>query len=301
MKNSIAKQRINIAIVGCGIAGRSHIVECLFNEQIKIIAVCAKHIATAKSTALEFDIPLYFDSVRQCVDAIKDKIDILVFSIPPLELEKEINYCAVGKFTIICDKPGVVINCRQLQERVFIYYSRRSYLPYNDAVLEVSKALEGNGVIEYICNGPYSQRYTINKYLNRAKEGVIKDTASHYIDILLEAISWKSSQLKINDVTMGVKPETWCLIKMSYRLVEIFIKINDIKNGKENWRINFKNSSNEIQHSFFSDNFYENYNSSFTFQLIEILKNGKSKTFIPYSKYSKILSVIDRIYNYSKT
>lgn len=300
MKSFIAKQRVNVAIVGCGIAGRSHIVECLFNEHIKIIAVCTKHSATAKSIALEFDIPLYFDSVRQCVNEIKDKIDILIFSIPPSELEKEINYCTTGRFTIICDKPGVAINCRHLQERVFVYYSRRSYLPYKNVVFEVSKALERIEVIEYICNGPYNQRYSIKNYHDYAKEGVIKDTASHYIDILLEAINWKSDQLKINEVAMGVKPETWCFVKMSYKLADIIIRINDIE-SKENWIINFKNPSYKIGHSFSSDNFYKNYNSSFAFQLIEFFNKGEAKTFLPYSKYSKIISVIERIYNYSGT
>ena len=101
--------KIPIAVIGCGMAGMSHLAECAFHPDLDVIAVCSNGSGREQSCADLFGIPYRYISVKTCMEEIGSSIAVALFSVPPSSLADSLQSC-IGRFAIVADKPGAFLD-----------------------------------------------------------------------------------------------------------------------------------------------------------------------------------------------
>ena len=298
----MSKKRV--VIIGCGIAGFSHLAECSFNSQLEVIAVCSKTINQARDCAEQFCVPLYYNSARECLLQNGKNIDVLIISVPPADVLEILGYCASFNFPIIIDKPGIFIQQNEISRRVCVYYSRRSFSDFSIAREHISKALLSCDKIVYNATGPYVHRYEKGAtYLALKNHGILSDAASHFFDLLLSA---SSCEISINNAVLYNAPETSVEVNLSMLNATIDISLKDNGSSSDSpdtfmlecagftLHVSADNASVNAQ------TFIRDYQFPFDEQVVHLLSGNGDHIFVDYENNSKTLRLIRALYASSK-
>lgn len=291
--------KIPIAVIGCGMAGMSHLAECAFHPDLDVIAVCSNGSGREQSCADLFGIPYRYISVKTCMEEIGSSIAVALFSVPPSSLADSLQSC-IGRFAIVADKPGAFLDDTQLRDRTLFYYSRRSFSMFPDLLNQVDWATNNGGKIFYQTIGPYSKRYTVGEtYLvQERKHGVIRDTLCHFFDLI--CASKASDSIQIQNVQKFGIPETQCNIELQLGNAQVLIETMDQTDRQESWLLHISSPSETGSKNFTIDNLaYErNYTISLANQLVNYVRRGEQGIFLDYKQNEKILKLIRDLYEY---
>ena len=106
---------LRVAIAGAGMVTYHHILAWNKLPQVKIVAICARHLANARKRADEFNLPAAYDDVAAMLD--EEKPDALDIAAPP-EVHAELAMLAAERnIHILCQKP-MTPNLRDSQRLV---------------------------------------------------------------------------------------------------------------------------------------------------------------------------------------
>ena len=97
------KNKIRVAIAGAGMVTRHHLRAWHKLPQVEVVAICARHLANAKSRAAEFNIPAAYDDVAAMLD--RSQPDALDIATPPEVHREQANLAADRGIDILCQKP----------------------------------------------------------------------------------------------------------------------------------------------------------------------------------------------------
>lgn len=184
MKNSIPN-KLSVAIVGLGLAGNTHLYECLMNPNVSVIAVCDPKVEASSQELANYDITHIYKDVKNICKSCLEKIDIFVISVPPGQVKTVLEFID-GRHLSIVDKPGDFDLSR---EQNYYYYSRRGMVEYEKflSILEVSKKTK---FLEYTVCGDFATRYSARRgQLEDWRSGVIEDSLCHFFELYFRVFS----------------------------------------------------------------------------------------------------------------
>ena len=97
------KSKIKVAIAGAGMVTRHHLLAWGRLPQVKVVAICARHLENAQLRAAEFNIPAAYDDVAAMLD--REKPDALDIATPPEVHRVQALMAADRGIDILCQKP----------------------------------------------------------------------------------------------------------------------------------------------------------------------------------------------------
>ena len=97
------KTQLKVAIAGAGMVTTYHLKAWGKLPQVRVVAICARHIQNAKLRAAEFDIPTAYDNVAEMLDC--EKPDALDIATPPQVHREQAIMAADRGINILCQKP----------------------------------------------------------------------------------------------------------------------------------------------------------------------------------------------------
>lgn len=307
MSDSTHHNRYKIAIIGCGIAGYSHLVDCVFHPNIIVEAVCSTSIQYANKIAKQFSIENYFDNIRTCLRQIGHNVDVVVFSVPPPVLPSALSIC-LGDYLIVIDKPGCAITGSQLSDRTNFYYSRPAYSDYQFARHFLSPTSRSNsGDIHYCVEANYYKRYKNgNSYLsNSVHRGVILDTVCHFLELYFSVYDQPLEVRRVKVTKFVRNVEVACSIEAYDPYGFVYIDVLNTEDSTEDkWRISaggkdftYIGGKPTIISKGIERTIKRYHQFSFSDQLILLCKKQRN-IFIDTEKNNKILQQIDTIYEF---
>jgi len=92
-----------VAIAGSGMVTRHHLLAWSRLPQVEVAAICARHLANAKSRAAEFNIPAAYDDLESMLD--HEKPAVLDIATPPEVHGAQAMMAADRGIHILCQKP----------------------------------------------------------------------------------------------------------------------------------------------------------------------------------------------------
>ncbi|MBW2430664.1 MAG: Gfo/Idh/MocA family oxidoreductase [Deltaproteobacteria bacterium] len=98
-----SRTKIRVAIAGAGMVTLHHLRAWCKLPQVEVVAICARHMANAKSRAAEFNIPAAYDDIALMLDC--EKPDALDIATPPEVHREQANMAADRGIDILCQKP----------------------------------------------------------------------------------------------------------------------------------------------------------------------------------------------------
>ena len=291
----------NVVIIGCGIAGSSHIVECVFHPNINVLALCSRGSEHAMSYAKRFNVPYYFD-FKTCLKEFKNSIDAVIFSIPPNCLEENLKHCDFNCMKFI-DKPGIFISDDLITDNIYFYYSRRSFLLYSTLFFKIREAINQKNNIKYRAIGPYIYRYSSGKtYLaSTSKRGVILDTLCHFWELLLDVSTSIGIDITIRDVKMFGKPETQCQIVLDISTSEIIVEVFDSgAKDNESWSLHVESNVlyNSPVYSITNHEFEKDYVLPFADQIYDCFTQRQKGIFLDIKENNRLHLFVNSLYSF---
>ncbi len=207
----MAKNKMNIAIVGCGDIGRFVALGCRLNRKINIAACVDTSAERVEAFAKKHHIPRSYQDYRELFQH-KD-IDAVYLGVPHFLHHDMIIDCLEKGYNVLCEKPvtisidealDVCQKARETGRKVGVNYQYR--YDHNCSSLVEACRLGDLGIINYaLCNTPWSRS---EKYFSgapwHAKKaesggGTLITQGSHIIDIVLKAM--KSFPVEVAAVT----------------------------------------------------------------------------------------------------
>jgi len=92
-----------VALAGAGMVTRHHLAAWAKLPQVEIVAICARHLQSAKTRAAEYHIPGVYDDVTEMLD--KTNPDILDIATPPEMHAGQVKLAAQRGIHVLCQKP----------------------------------------------------------------------------------------------------------------------------------------------------------------------------------------------------
>lgn len=184
---------MRIAVIGAGLAGRSHLLDAVTNPRFDVAAVAAGHLDRARAAADQFGLPAYYDSVPRL---LRDTaVDAVVVATPPVATPSILYEVLTNGCAALVDKPaaataaGLTELAETLGEhttRVVVGYNRR-YQAHVHSCRDLLTTARPQRT-RCLWAGPFTNRYrSTATYRHTAAwgHGVLLDTASHVLDTLL--------------------------------------------------------------------------------------------------------------------
>lgn len=185
---------MRVAVVGTGVAGRSHLLDIVTDERCELAAVCAAHETNACEAFDLFGAESWFVSAERMLASAA--LEAVVIATPPAVTPRLLACCMAAGVPVLVDKPAGVsadalaalaapgVGC---SPAVTVAYNRRyeTHVRYARALV---LAHPGAFVAaECRWSAPFRARYASTQTYRSAcgfGEGVILDTASHIFDTL---------------------------------------------------------------------------------------------------------------------
>jgi predicted dehydrogenase len=98
-----AFNKIKLAIAGAGMVTRYHLNAWAKLSRVEIVAICARHLESARARATEFNIPGTYDDVATMLD--REKPDALDIATPPEVHARQVELAAQRDIDVLCQKP----------------------------------------------------------------------------------------------------------------------------------------------------------------------------------------------------
>lgn len=194
--NMIANSNpLKIAVIGVGLAGQSHLFDAVTSPNVKVVAVCSKHVVHANAVADYFGVPVAYTDIEQLL--LRETPDACVVATPPSIIGTHTIQCLSYGAYVLAEKPLAIFNTdfvkindllSQSEDRLSIAYTRR----YRHAWRTVRSWIENQLIgmilqIDCCWEGPYRNRYlpSTNTYrgdYNQRIGGVLLDSGCHALD-----------------------------------------------------------------------------------------------------------------------
>ncbi|ONI91744.1 hypothetical protein ALI22I_07710 [Saccharothrix sp. ALI-22-I] len=185
---------MRVAVIGTGIAGRSHLLDLVTNPRFDTCAVLAQRPGRAQLVAREFGIAAAFTNVTAMLEAVNP--DAVVVATPPAVTPTILRTVIDHGCLALADKPAGA-RAAHLHEllhhdgatSVVVGYNRR----YQAHVRHCRSLLHEAGqlIVQQVrCTwrAPFATRYnSTDTYRHTARfgDGVLLDTAGHVLDTLI--------------------------------------------------------------------------------------------------------------------
>jgi predicted dehydrogenase len=183
---------MRVGLIGCGIAGRSHLLDVVTNPRFDVRALATRRHRRAREVAAEFAVPAFYTDVAAMLAT--QALDAVVVATPPAVTPAVLRMVLDHSPLVLVDKPAGASapDLRPLLEdargRVVVGYNRR----YQTHVQHCRDLLThaGPGVVRRVrCtwHAPFADRYrsaATYRYTAGFGHGVLLDTASHILDTL---------------------------------------------------------------------------------------------------------------------
>lgn len=179
---------MRVALLGTGLAGRSHLLDLVTDPRFEVVAVLARRVEKARHAAVEFGIPRCYDDLATLFKETAP--EAAVIAAPPAIAPGLVRAVLDYGGSVLVDKPGAATAAELAPlidaERVSVAYNRR-YLTH---VRRCRELLADAHPTEVVCqwSGPFASRYrAASTYRHAAnwRDGVLLDTACHIFDTLL--------------------------------------------------------------------------------------------------------------------
>jgi len=93
----------NLALIGCGYMGQSHLEEIYLNEKICIKGVCDLNLSAAEAAAKQFNAESFSSDAEEYIT--NPEIDIIIIATYPSSHLKLVSLCLEHNKHVICEKP----------------------------------------------------------------------------------------------------------------------------------------------------------------------------------------------------
>lgn len=187
--------RMNVGVVGVGIAGASHLFDLASSDQYAIAAVCARRRNRAIEAAERYGAQAAFDDPADMI--AQARLDAVVIATPPETSPAVARVALDSGLPTLIDKPAaptasalaqVAADADASSGKAVVAYNRRYQQHVHEArdLLAPSVRATVTGV-ECEWGGPFAHRFTSSDtYRPHAGwgHGVVLDTASHILDTL---------------------------------------------------------------------------------------------------------------------
>lgn len=185
--------RMNVGVVGVGIAGASHLFDLASSDQYAIAAVCARRRNRAIEAAERYGAQAAFDDPADMIT--QARLDAVVIATPPETSPAVARVALDAGLPTLIDKPAAPTASALTEvaaltgaSRAVVTYNRRYQQHLHEArdLLAPSARATVTGV-ECEWGGPFAHRFTSSDtYRLHAGwgHGVVLDTASHILDTL---------------------------------------------------------------------------------------------------------------------
>ncbi|CAM3954629.1 Gfo/Idh/MocA family oxidoreductase [Nocardia ninae] len=184
---------IRIALVGAGLAARSHALDIITDPTMELTGVTARSAASARAFTAIFGGTIYPD-VEAIVD--DDRVNAVVVAVPPSAVlgvteQLDINKpCLVEKPIVTTDSErDRLSNLAQRFTHLIAPFNRRYQPHIRQAANMIESGLIGNVVdVNAQWRGPYRSRFANDGGTYRGsagpRHGVLVDTGSHALDLI---------------------------------------------------------------------------------------------------------------------
>lgn len=181
----------NIALIGCGQMGATHLDDIYFKENVNITYVCDKNIERAELFKRKYNACNVAGDYRECIK--KDDVDIVIAATYPSTHLSILKECIKYGKHLLCEKPITAsidegIEFLKLvkenpQIKVLIGHILRHNTTYNKVYEMISSGAIGSPIIMRMAQNHHTMNW--QKYLNLIKEtSPIVDCGVHYIDVM---------------------------------------------------------------------------------------------------------------------
>jgi len=203
-------KKYNIALIGCGHMGETHLEHIYYKENVCVRSVCDINLNRAKEFQRRFGAVSIFTDAEECIRA--EDVDIVILATYPSSHLELLKLCLKHKKHVICEKPI----SRTLEEgREFVRLVRENpdvkvlvghILRHNLTYQKVAKMIHDGAIGKPIVMRMSQNHHTMdwNRYRRLLEETPpIVDCGVHYLDVM----QW-FTDAKITDVSgIGVRTE----------------------------------------------------------------------------------------------
>lgn len=238
---------MRVAVIGTGVAGRSHLLDAVTNPDLDVVAVASAHRDRAEVAARDFGVPACFNSASAMLS--EAAVDAVVVATPPAVTPPIIIEAARAGCAVLVDKPAAATappladvqgQLGGLAARIVVGYNRR----YQSHVQRCRDLLVDASAQQVRClwTGPFSDRYRSPATYRRTAtwgHGVLLDTASHILDTLqflgLGPISFTGGHLGTGS---GIDADVEADLRLGFRdICAGQVTIRDAAGQEDNWRV----------------------------------------------------------------
>ena len=192
------KAPLQIAVIGAGIAGKSHLLDAVTTPDVAVRAVCAEHMPSAESAAHDFGIARAYADFEVLLR--RETLQGIIVATPPNVLQFQTLMALKRGLTVLAEKP-LATQMRCLEKMAFagrdrpfpvcVAYPRRYRKVWRQARAWLAAGKIGR--IESIhahWQSPYREWYgpataTFRKSPRRSVGGAFLDTGCHILDAVL--------------------------------------------------------------------------------------------------------------------
>ncbi len=182
----------NIALIGCGYMGQSHLIDIVGKENICIYAVCDINRQRADDTARQYDAcKVYYDAMELVCDP---QVDIVIIATYPSSHLKLLKMCLSYGKHVLCEKP-ITDNLTDGKEFVKLVKENPQskvlvghILRHNDTYIKVKELIDegliGKPLIMRMVQN-HNTLYDWEKHRMLIEEtSPIVDCGVHYVDVM---------------------------------------------------------------------------------------------------------------------
>lgn len=182
----------NIALIGCGYMGKSHLVDIATKENICIYAVCDKNEQRADDTAQQYgSCKVYYDAEELIADP---QVDIVIIATYPSSHLQLLKMCLAHGKHVLCEKP-ITDNVSDGEEFVKVVNENPQckvlvghILRHNDTYIKVKELIDEGLIGKPLIMRMVQNHNTLHnweKYRILIEEtSPIVDCGVHYVDVM---------------------------------------------------------------------------------------------------------------------
>jgi predicted dehydrogenase len=165
---------LKVALVGCGFVADGHLKAWSRLKNVKVVAVCDVKVSLAKSAALSWGIPHYYDSYLELLD--KEEIDVVDICTPPnAHVDLAVEAMERG-INVILEKPMTMTVAEA--KRIIEYWKKTSVKTgvihnwlFNSPVLKATSLVQ---------NGLLGEVYSVEVETFNTKDDVMASNQNHW-------------------------------------------------------------------------------------------------------------------------
>jgi predicted dehydrogenase len=239
---------MRVAVIGTGVAGRSHLLDLVTSDAFDVVAVCARRSAFARDAAEVFGVPSYYEDWRELLSA--EQPAGLVLATPPTLTAEILAAPATHPLWVLAEKPAGVDRATLAEAqtrrgagaaRVCIAYNRR-YQPHVRAARQLLRRGHLGHLVRVDCTwrSSFFRRYTAGETFRQQSpvgDGVLLDTASHIIDTLLFLGMVPGEVTRARVATRGAAADVEAELALRAGDVAIHLSIIDDADVEDDWTI----------------------------------------------------------------